>query len=89
MPKAKLKQIVLSLEASVFKEFRKVLFREGTTPHELLGFIAELISLRDPDIEVILEKLKKRERSFVRKPKEMDADYLYQQIENNLKKDKE
>ena len=83
MPEMKRKQIVLSLEADLFTEFRKVMFREGLTPHEFISYVAELVSLRDPDVNVIIDRLKKKEKNFT-KYKKIEAEELYRQIENKL-----
>jgi len=86
----KRKQIILSLELDLFTEFRKTIFREGVAPHEFFAFIAERVSLRDPDIDVIIKKLKQRKegekKTGFKKFQKFDADALYQQIENSLKK---
>jgi hypothetical protein len=79
----KRKQLVLSLEAELFTEFRKVIFREGLTPHEFVTFVAELVALRDPDVDNIINRLKKREKE-IKKSQSVGAEELYRLIENKL-----
>lgn len=83
MSKTRRKQIVLSLEADLFMEFRRVMFQEGLTPHEFISYVAELVSFRDPDVDNIINRLKKKEKDF-KKYQKVEADELYRQIENKL-----
>lgn len=84
-------KIVFDFDADSLKELRKVLFSKGLKPQQFITYIVELVSLRDPRIEKIMEEAvanKDIHRGKSRAVK-ADAETIYELIKRGLDNRKE
>lgn len=79
-------KIVLDLEHETLIELRKVLFRRGVSVQGFLSYISELVSIRDPRIEPILDEIPEVQDKRKTKSNKADADTLYAMIEQEIQK---
>lgn len=78
---------MLDLDYESLKELRRVLFGKGISVQYFLQHVAELVSIRDPRIESILEDtIDNKLKQAVGENKKADADTLYHMIEQELQK---
>jgi hypothetical protein len=85
--------ILFSFEHASLKELRKVLFKRGLSPQEFFSYIIERISVRDDRMDALLSeacsmKQQKLKEGGIDK-KHMDADALYNAIEEGLTENKQ
>lgn len=86
---AKKHKIVLDLDYESLKELRRVLFGKGISVQFFLSHIAELVSIRDPRIESILDDaVDNKIKQSIEGNDKTDADTLYRMIEQELQKNR-
>jgi hypothetical protein len=79
-------KIVLDLEYESLKELRKVLFSRGLSVQGFLSYVAELVSIRDPQMDSVLEGAVNGKEKRHKKNNKADAESLYALIEQELEK---
>jgi hypothetical protein len=81
----KKQRISLDFEQDTIREMRKVLFGKNVSVQYFLSFVLELVSLRDPRIEAIIEEAVENKKLQALDEK-TDANSIYQLIERELQK---
>lgn len=77
-------KILLDIEHETLVELRKVLFKHGVSVQGFFSYVSDLISMRDPAIEAILERMPKTKHKT--KTNKADANTLYALIEQEIQK---